>query len=1107
MATRSLKGIGGIGLILTAIAIMLGPKPLQGQTSFGTILGTVSDSSNAGIPDGSITITNAQTGIARVMKSDQYGNYTAGSLLPGVYNVKVEHSGFQTTEASNIELPVAQTVTVNLKMQVGSITQTVQVTAAAPLLNTSNATVGTIVNNKDVVNLPLNGRSYTELLLLVPGSVPVGTVFAISSGHNFSVSGSDQSENNYSLDGIENNELFFKQFAIQPSIDAIQEFKVQTNITSAEYGQAAGSNVNVAIKSGTNQLHGSLFEFVRNDKFDASDFFRNYFSTPSSPAVKPAFRQNQFGAVIGGPVIIPHVYNGHDKLFWLFNYEGLRARRASTGVATVPTGTELSGDLRDQGPIFDPATTRTDPISGLLVRDRISCNGVLNVICPDRIDPAMAAFATQVYPATNVAGAGNVVNHSPFSQNTWQMNIRSDYKITDKLTFFARYSHFGATEAAPQGLPKFETDTTNKYRNAVASWTYLASPTTVIDIKLGVNRTNILNASNDPAPGAASYLAAHPLQGIPIKNKQFPELPGVGIPGFSTPSEGGVPIPTTDLMGIFSVQKIMGRHSLKFGYQHNNVRSLEDNFFSGSYAFDGVPTSDPQNRSTTGSALGSFLLGLPSSGNRNIGNTLVHMRWQQWQGYVQDDYKVTQRLTLNLGLRYEYNAQPVDLNDRQGMFDRTSGQYVWAGINPVTGQGPNVRRSVRDPDFNNFAPRFGFAYQLQTKTTIRGGYGIFYATDYLWHVQGIRGQWPYAVSDNLSGKNDPVVNAPVETFFDPNLDVTPTSKPAGIFALGRTDRSGYTQHWNLGVQRQLAQDLLLEVDYVGTKGTKMATFLNTNTAQPGPGAIGSPEHPRPFPAADTLSEGLDLATSIYHSAQVKLEKRFNNGLQFLGSYTWSHYIDVAAGGPGGTNVQSEYNIRADRASGLYDFRHIFTGSYFYQLPFGRGKRFLSNAGGIVNGFAGGWEITGVTRYNSGPPINVGLTIDNANVGGGAQRPNRILGQPARVSVPGDPTQGWLNPAAFQLPAPFTFGNLGRDTERGPGFGNWDLGFFKNFPLHGEHTSLQFRSEFFNLFNHTNLGGPSASFCEPIATCNSNFGRIFSTANNSREIQFALKLLF
>src|SRR2546426_382000 len=273
MATSSLKGAARIGLILTAITIMLGPKLLRGQTSFGTILGTVSDS--------------------------------------------------------------------------------------------SNATVGTVINNKDVVNLPLNGRSYTELLLLVPGSVPTGTVFAISSGHNFSVSGADQSENNYSLDGIENNELFFKQFAIQPSIDAIQEFKVQTNITSAEYGQAAGSNVNVAIKSGTNQLHGSLFEFLRNDKFDASDFFANYYSTPSNPAVKPAFRQNQFGGVIGGPVVIPHVYNGHDKLFWLFNYEGLRIRRASTGVATVPTTTELSGDLQDQGDIFDPATTRTDPVTGL----------------------------------------------------------------------------------------------------------------------------------------------------------------------------------------------------------------------------------------------------------------------------------------------------------------------------------------------------------------------------------------------------------------------------------------------------------------------------------------------------------------------------------------------------------------------------------------------------------------------------------------------------------------------------------------------------------------------------------------------------------------------
>ena len=474
------------------------------------------------------------------------------------------------------------------------------------------------------------------------------------------------------------------------------------------------------------------------------------------------------------------------------------------------------------------------------------------------------------------------------------------------------------------------------------------------------------------------------------------------------------------------------------------------------------------------------------------------------------DVKVSRKLTFNLGLRYEWDQIPRDKYGHLSGFDMGANAFVWGAHNPVTGQGPNIRSSIRDPDFNNFGPRFGFAYGLTPKTTLRGGYGLFYGPNLLWELQGLRGQWPFALSNSFQGLNRGLVNTPIEDVFPPSFTIGPGTPPSSTYSVARTDRTPYTQDFSLGVQREVARNLLLEVDYVATKGTKMPGFNIENTPQPGPGIIGSAQHPYPFPLVQNYlitEETRDSTT--YHSLQVKLDKRFSNGLQFLGTYAYSHYIDI---GGAGNSTQSfpqnpELHFNADKASGVFDFRHIFTAGYVYELPIGLGKHFLPGVSGVTNQLVGGWEITGLTHYNSGPPVNVTLTFDNANTSEWVEYPSRQLGLPARVSVPGDKTQGWLNPAAFMMPAPYTYGNLGRNTERGPGQGNWDFSLFKNFPLHGEKQKLQFRSEFFNLFNNVNLGSPSGGFCQPIATCNPNFGRIFGTQNSSREVQFALKLLF
>ena len=503
----------GVCSIILSLSMFQAPSSLRGQTSFGTILGTVTDQSAAAIPAVAVTVNNEETGIGREVQTGQDGGYRVPSLLPGIYSVRAVQEGFQATEITGVELQVTRAVTVNVVLELGAVTETVEVVAATPLLDTADATVGTVVNNDSVVSLPLNGRSYTDLILLVPGSVPRGKLFAISGGHNFSVSGNSPDVNNFTLDGIQNNDVFFKAFGTEPSIDAIQEFRVQTNITSAEFGSGAGANVAVALKSATNELHEAFFEFIRNDKLDANDFFRNALGTG-----KPAFRQNQWGTVLGGPVKIPGVYDGRNKSFWLFNYEGFKVRRASPLLATVPTSAQLSGDLQDLEPIFDPYTSRLDPVSGLTIRDRLTCNGVPNVICLSRIHPATSAWADIVFPKTDTPGGSNIVNTNPRELDQYQLNMRGDYRATDELSFFMRYSPSVAQEAVPQGLPSMATITSQNFHNAVISGTYVPTPTTVIDAKVGFNRTGVLQAASNPGPGAAAFLQQHPLQGVVVKS-------------------------------------------------------------------------------------------------------------------------------------------------------------------------------------------------------------------------------------------------------------------------------------------------------------------------------------------------------------------------------------------------------------------------------------------------------------------------------------------------------------------------------------------------------------------------------------------------------------
>jgi outer membrane receptor protein involved in Fe transport len=1075
-------------IVALAAALLLpffGPGSGIAQTSFGTITGIIRDTSGAVLPDASVTVTNEQTGLTRQATTDGSGAYTVPSLPPAVYTVSAELKGFKKGVASKVNLEVTQTLRVDIALQVGEISQTVEVQAEAPLLQSETSTVGTVISNKQVVELPLNGRSFTELTYLIPGAVRQGGAIFQTSGSRVSVSGARSEDNNYTLDGVNNNETFFKAFAVQPSIDAIQEFNIRTNITSSEFGQAAGANVNVVTKSGTNEIHGGIFEFLRNNVLDARDAF-----APS----RPVFRQNQFGGQAGGPVI-------KNKTFWFFNYEGYRFRRQATALGTIPTAAQFAGNLAfDQTgapapPIFDPATTRT--VNGRVVRDPFPGN----IIPANRIDPIIRSYINVFYPQPNRPGQqANLINTQSGSLDTDQYTIKIDHKFSESNNFSSRFSYVQAEQLNPRVLGTHINSTSNAFRNFMISDTHLFNATTILDVKLAYHRNNLQIAEQGPSDLATvkQWLQTTGIQGIPIKNENVPLYPQFFIgDGYANPTQDGYPFPDDTYQILASLSKSKGKHFIKFGMDYQNRRNLDDGLFSANVHFNKIPTEDPQNAAGTGQALAAYLLGLPNNALRNVGDTTALMRWSGYYFYFQDDIKVNSKLTVNVGLRYDYTQWPRHRDNKLGSFDLETGKYLWAATNPITGEAPNTFPTVIHPDRNNFAPRAGFAYLLNNKTTVRAGYGWFYNTNFLWEAQGIRGNWPFAISETKTNLNTTTIDSPLKTTFASYVATGPNTivPPDAQHIADRNRRVGYNQQWNLHVQREVAGGLLLEAGYVGTRGAKASIFANANTAPPGPGAV---QPRRPFTNLGATSLMTDIASSIYHGLQLKAEKRFSKGLAFLGSYTRSKNINTGGDGFSLSSSPQDPNcLECDRGLSAFHRTNIFAMNFVYELPFGKGKQFGADLSGVANQILGGWQFNGIVTASSGQPLTVGIGRDIANIGARSvgQRPN-LLGNP---NLDNPTAERWFDRSVFFEPAPFTYGNAGRNIVIGPGNQTWTFGLYKNFLIAEPHR-LQFRVEFFNAFNNVNLNNPDTGFDSQ------NRGRIFGS-DPARQIQFGLKYYF
>ena len=1138
-----LRVLGRVAITTLSLVILFSGPSLLGQTSSGSIVGTAKDASGAVLPGVTITVTNVGTTFSREVSTNPSGDFAALNVAPGTYTVTAKLQGFKTWTRTGIDVRLNQVTTVDIPLELGAVTQSVEVTGSVPLLQTTEGTIGHVVEQRSIQQLPLNGRDFTQLTLLVPGAAPASLPggFFVIGGQPVAVSGIRPDQNSYTLDGTYNNETFFKFYGIRPSVDAIEEFNIQTNITSARYGQG-GAHVDLATRSGSNDIHGSAFEFLRNNALDANDFFRN-----ASNVDRPVFRQNQFGGTVGGPVYLPKVYNGRDRSFFFFDYEGLRNSQGGSGLATVPTsamlgltGTgfaDLSTDTAGKPipQIYNPFTTcgfNGNPAcaidaNGNPILTRQTFPG--NQVPVSMIDPVSAVWIQELYAANPpnriVPGlSDNLINTKSTVLTSNQITIRGDQRITAKDTVYGRYSWSKIPLDEPQTLPTQVRHRVNGFRNLTLSWTRVFSPTTVLEVKYGYARDDISFNTPYPPPGFQALVNAG-FTGVPPKFQGFDTPINLSPDGFAGADlfvfHNG---PDRNHQIILNVMKIHGRNTFNIGLEIKRTAMFHDGQFS-NWAFTSAPTADPQNAGSTGYSLASFLLGLPSTADRIIGNAALNGLATDHQFYVQDDIKIGPKLTVDVGLRYEYNEWFRFRNDTIAGYDVTNDQFVWAGYNYILGLPSNTRRTFTDPDWNNFAPRLGFAYRYNERTTIRGGYGVYYARAMTWEASQNRGNWPYAVTQTLAGLN---ASTPVSRFNNvfPSIDISKVP-PSATHTSNRHDRWPYMQSWNMNIQRELAQDLLLEVGYVGSKGTKLSSFVSPNDPRPGPGVVGcpdlfnllpvgactgSPAHPRPHPNIGPFSSNFMANNSRYHSLQTKLERRFTNGLHLMTSYTWSHNIDIASTF-GGDTPQDWYNRNAGYGNSAFDLRHNFVVSSLYQLPFGPGRRYLNMHGPVGKVFEG-WDLDSIISIHSGFPYNMTINVDAANVGARAvsQHPSLVPGQNPNAGP--KTTTEWFNVSAFATcndtkvfglsTPPFCFGNVGRNTMTGPGFKNFDMGLHKTTRIK-ERQAIEFRAEFFNTFNNVN-------FCNPASTIGkgrSDAGSIGCVVSQSpaRQIQFALKYLF
>jgi hypothetical protein len=1106
---------GTILLVLACLVLHL-PPWAAAQLSSSSMKGTITDSTGAVVPSVTVNATSRGTGFSRSAVANESGQYSMSDLPPGSYDVFAERPGFKKVLLNEIRLFVGQTATVDIQLEVGQVSESVSVTATAPLIQESSSQVGTVIEGKMLTDIPLNGRNFLQLNLLAPGatrSKNSNTFDAVQidpTAQSFSVNGQKGDYNVYLLDGASIKEYQHGSNSFSPNVDAVQEFQVTTSNYSAAFGAEAGAQVNLVTKSGTNQFRGSVYEFLRNNKFDANNFF-------SQTKGAPPFKRNQFGGTFGGPITIPKLYSGKDRTFFFVATEFFREVKNIPQQGTYPTPAELAGDLNTQ---VRPGVALIDPLSGAPFPG--------NMIPPNRMPSTLLPFLQNGIgrgpwiPAPNSSVTGfNFFRDDTRRFNRDQVIVRIDQKLGDGSFIYGRYAFNDGNRKNPNLNPNWFVSQLNRGQSASGHYSKTFGPKLLLDVTVGYSRFT----QNEPQSTAFTDDITNQI----LKISGMATLPDAwgapvwSVTGFSNLGEVHYG-PRGWKSEIFEWQPAFtmttGKHSLRWGM---DIKQHKDNFdeifrTNGNWSFDGRFSGYP---------LGDFLLGLPASVNSSPDPFSPLVRNSSLSPYFQDDWKISANLTLNLGLRYEWLGIPLSSNrsisnlyfppngaspqlvvsdGAQAIVYRGQQQTLFTGIPFVYSSEVGLPPALVRNDNDNIAPRFGFAYRIPgtSNSVVRGGYGIFLQRD-------IGDKWVEAsVNPPFVRSSNTVLdqtNFRSFDWFNPTRGASSAS--AQIFANGSDYKAAVLQAWNLTLERTF-HGTLVSAAYVGNKAQHLATLSTPNQARPGPGAIRSRQRWQDW---GTIYLADYDGNSTYHSGQFKIQRPFSNGLTFLGAYTWSKAIDDTGGtfvgeADRGGAFQDSYNRKAEKGLAGQDIRHRFVVSYVYELPFGRGKSFL-NRGGPAAYVLGNWQINGITTLQTGSPFTVTQAFNGANVDVGQRRPDTI-GDPngLRSSRPrGEQVAMWFDTSAFRenrpldiVNGPFRFGTGGRHTVIGPGIHNWDFAAYKDFPIR-EQLRVQFRGEIFNIMNRPTFANPGATLGTP------QFGRISATSADPREVQFALKLYF
>jgi hypothetical protein len=1064
-----------VGVICLAAATRL-----HGQATFGSLLGTVTDPAEAVISGAKVTIKSDERGVSYTTTSNESGNYFQTQLSPGSYTVEFESDGFQRQVHQGVKVNLGTSTRIDARLNVGQVTEQVSVSGSAPPLVTDRAEVSTALSEKEIRDLPTLNRNFTSLQLMMPGAQKVLGQHASSenpqAGIQINNNGQNFGSTNFMIDGTDNNDPVLGIVIVNPAIDSVKEYKYTAGNFDAEFAQAGGAVIQVETKSGTNQWHGSLFEFLQNNVMNA----RNPFSEPTGP---PPLRWNQFGGSLGGPI-------QKNKLFIFGDYQGTRRRTGASVLTTVPTAAVRSGDFSAFSErIFDPQTGTANG------GGRAQFEG--NRIPSNRIS-SQARALINLLPAPN-AGAPGAINNNYTAQasdkyDADQFDIRVDHHLTNSFRYFSRYSFADFRRVAPAAFGNdvggpglagllFSGQAPARNQNYVWGFNYVLTPSLLSDLRFGYSRYRVNVLPLDFGKNTAQEA------GIP--NVNLANRPDTsGLPSIELAGNGSFrlgyslqvnqcncPLDQREyvLQFVNNWTKIAGNHTVKWGTdvrRAQNRRLPSDRKRNGNFSFAPTVTGSADVPGS-GIAAASFLLGLPSMFERFVlaATDMEDMQWRMFY-FVQDTWRVTPKLTLNLGLRWDTWFPNQSVNAGQGSrYDVVTNSVI------IAGAGPNSKSANVNTQWLNLSPRFSIAYQLSPKMVIRTGWGRSYFQEIFGNTfNNTANNYPTLITQTIAQAN---LYVPVFTLAQgPPSPLVPEIPANGVLSL--PDRVGasyrpadlkysYVDSWNFSIERLIAGDMTATATYVGNGGRHLRIGWPLNQAIPGPGAL-NPRRPlfNKFGLTQGINDNSNTASNSYQALQTKLTKRFSQGFSILGTYTWSKTIDTAGG--------LMLNGRLNRGIADFDRTHVATFGYSFELPFGRGRRHLASLNSAVEAILGGWELNGITLLQSGLAITPTLINNshlNADISGVSLRPNRVAGVDPK-DVPGGQNRNlWFNLAAFRVPGQYELGTASRGSLRGPSYVSTDLSLGKRFAI-AESKSLQLRWETFNTFNRTNMANPNTS---------------------------------